>query len=66
MKKKTREYLSGSMSACLSTFQRFKVWVSPILDRAIYRFNHRLTLAARNVLIFSSGIVLTIVIYKLV
>jgi hypothetical protein len=66
MKKKTREYLSGSMSACLSTFQRFKVWISPILDRAIYRFNHRLTLAVRNVLIFSSGIVLTVVVYELI
>ena len=65
MKEKINESIVWLKSACLNISLRLKVWTVQILDRAAHRFNHRLTLAARNGLIFASGVVLTVIIYAL-
>ena len=65
MKEKINVSIEWMKSACLNISLRLKVWTVQALDRAAHRFNHRLTLAARNGLIFASGIVLTVIIYTL-
>ncbi len=66
MNKKIEEKISLMKSGCLKIWIGLKIQVTLVLDRAVQRFNHRLTLAARNVLIFASGVVLTVVVYSLI
>jgi len=66
MKEKINGIKDLMKSECLNILSQLKMRTAKTFDKAIDRFDHRLTLVTRYVLIFGAGIVIASIIHALI